>query len=70
MSVQGALPSALFDLNRYARYVVVFQNWLKPAGASFDHLHKQLVAVDERGAQAEYAAVADTHLTLPTILLV
>ena len=47
--------SALFDLNRYARYVVVFQNWLKPAGASFDHLHKQLVAVDERGAQAEIA---------------
>ena len=47
--------SALFNLNRYARYVVVFQNWLKPAGASFDHLHKQLVAVDERGVQAERA---------------
>ncbi|GAA0331899.1 DUF4921 family protein [Micropruina glycogenica] len=46
---------ALFNLNRYARYVVVFQNWLKPAGASFDHLHKQLVAVDERGVQAERA---------------
>ena len=46
---------ALFDLNRYARYVVVFQNWLRPAGASFDHLHKQLVAVDERGVQAERA---------------
>jgi galactose-1-phosphate uridylyltransferase len=36
--------------NRYVRYVVVFQNWLAPAGASFDHLHKQLVAIDERGA--------------------
>ncbi len=47
--------SALFTLNRYARYVVVFQNWLRPAGASFDHLHKQLVAVDERGVQAERA---------------
>lgn len=35
--------------NRYVRYVAVFQNWLKPAGASFDHLHKQLVAIDERG---------------------
>ncbi len=46
---------ALFELNRYARYVVVFQNWLRPAGASFDHLHKQLVAVDERGVQAERA---------------
>jgi galactose-1-phosphate uridylyltransferase len=46
---------ALFDLNRYARYVAVFQNWLRPAGASFDHLHKQLVAIDERGVQHELA---------------
>ncbi len=47
---------ALADLyagNRYARYVAVFQNWLKPAGASFDHLHKQLVAIDDRGVQTE-----------------
>ena len=43
---------ALADMNRtnpYARYVVAFQNWLRPAGASFDHLHKQLVAIDEYG---------------------
>jgi galactose-1-phosphate uridylyltransferase len=42
----------LADLNAtnpYARYVVAFQNWLRPAGASFDHLHKQLVAIDEYG---------------------
>jgi Galactose-1-phosphate uridylyltransferase len=39
--------------NRYVRYVVVFQNWLKPAGASFDHLHKQLVAIDTRGTANE-----------------
>ncbi len=47
---------ALRDLyinNRYIRYIAVFQNWLKPAGASFDHLHKQLVAIDERGVQNE-----------------
>ena len=48
---------ALFDLNRYARFVVVFQNWLRPAGASFDHLHKQLVAIDERGVQSERAVL-------------
>lgn len=41
----------LYARNRYAPYVVAFQNWLKPAGASFDHLHKQLVAIDERGHQ-------------------
>ena len=39
--------------NRYVRYVAVFQNWLKEGGASFDHLHKQLVAIDERGAANE-----------------
>ena len=43
----------LYLSNRYIRYVVVFQNWLAPAGASFDHLHKQLVAIDERGASNE-----------------
>lgn len=39
----------LYRRNRYVRYVAAFQNWLKPAGASFDHLHKQLVAIDEHG---------------------
>ncbi len=43
----------LYLSNRYVRYVVVFQNWLSAAGASFDHLHKQLVAIDERGAYNE-----------------
>jgi len=36
-----------------ARYVAAFQNWLRPAGASFDHLHKQVVAIDEHGPQVE-----------------
>jgi galactose-1-phosphate uridylyltransferase len=45
----------LFANNRYIRYVAVFQNWLKQAGASFDHLHKQLVAIDERGVQNDLA---------------
>jgi galactose-1-phosphate uridylyltransferase len=36
--------------NRYVRYVSVFQNWLRPAGASFDHLHKQL-GLDEWATQ-------------------
>lgn len=43
----------IYVTNRYVRYVAVFQNWLRPAGASFDHLHKQLVAIDERGVQNE-----------------
>ncbi|MCE7932971.1 MAG: DUF4921 family protein [Chlorobi bacterium CHB2] len=40
----------IVERNRYVRYVSVFQNWLKGAGASFDHLHKQLVGLDEWGA--------------------
>ena len=43
----------LYEANRWVRYVAVFQNWLRPAGASFDHLHKQLVAIDERGVSAQ-----------------
>ena len=46
----------LYQQNPHVRYVSVFQNWLKPAGASFDHLHKQVVAIDEIGRQNEAAA--------------
>lgn len=42
----------LYTQNRYVTYVQVFQNWLKPAGASFEHLHKQLVSIDERSVNA------------------
>ncbi len=43
----------LYGLDRHVRYVATFQNWLKPAGASFDHLHKQLVAIDDFSVQTE-----------------
>ena len=50
----------LYRDNPHARYVSVFQNWLTPAGASFAHLHKQLVAIDETPAKTdrELAALA------------
>jgi len=41
--------AALYTGNVFAAQVAIFQNWLAPAGASFDHLHKQLVAIDELG---------------------
>ena len=44
---------SIFANNRYVRYISVFQNWLSSAGASFDHLHKQLVAIDEWGVGIE-----------------
>lgn len=43
----------LYQSNHYVKYVQVFQNWLKPAGASFDHLHKQLVSIDQRPVNAQ-----------------
>ncbi len=48
-----------------AAYVAVFQNWLRPAGASFEHLHKQLVAIDEHGPQTDHELrllAGDRHL--------
>lgn len=39
--------------NRYVRSLSVFKNWLPPAGATFDHLHTQIVAIDEWGESME-----------------
>ncbi len=36
--------------NPHVRYVSVYQNWLAQAGASFDHLHKQVLGADTWGA--------------------
>lgn len=50
---------ALEDIYRNqpaARYVSVFQNWLAPAGASIEHLHKQLVGIDSYGPQVQREA--------------
>ncbi len=43
----------IYDMNRYVRYISIFQNWLAPAGASFNHIHKQLVALDEWGISVQ-----------------
>ncbi|WP_026459646.1 DUF4921 family protein [Schaalia suimastitidis] len=55
----------LYRLDPAVRYVATFQNWLKPAGASFDHLHKQLVAIDEHSVQTQ--AEADRLIHDPDI---
>lgn len=47
----------LYETRPAALYVAAFQNWLRPAGASFDHLHKQVVAIDEHGPQVEHERV-------------
>lgn len=49
--VEATIATArkLYDDNQHIAYVSVFQNWLAPAGASFEHLHKQLVGLDRLG---------------------
>jgi galactose-1-phosphate uridylyltransferase len=51
----------IYQHNPFIRYVTIFQNWLQPAGASLDHLHKQLVGLDEWGTsiQAEVEIARD-----------
>lgn len=49
-----AAMTDIYRHNRYVRYVAVFQNWLRPAGASFEHLHRQLVGLDEWGTALEW----------------
>jgi galactose-1-phosphate uridylyltransferase len=41
--------AAIARENPHVRHVAVFQNWLAGAGASFDHLHKQLMGLDREG---------------------
>ncbi|MDX9758018.1 MAG: DUF4921 family protein [Bacteroidota bacterium] len=52
----AAIVDAMNDIaanNRYVRSISVFKNWLRPAGATFDHLHTQIVAIDEWGESME-----------------
>lgn len=58
MALSVEAMAALYAANRSAVYVSVFQNWLKPAGASFEHLHRQVVAIDEVGAHVLSASNA------------
>lgn len=61
----------LLERGEHVRAVAVFQNWLRPAGATFDHLHKQLVAIDELGpeTQAVLARLAERPDATETDLL-
>ncbi len=43
----------MFETGPLVANVAVFQNWLAAAGASFDHLHKQLVGIDTLGRRRE-----------------
>lgn len=48
-----AAMSAMIESNPLVKNVATFQNWLSPAGASFDHLHKQIVGLDDLGRRRE-----------------
>lgn len=42
--------------NKYISFIAIFQNWMHPAGASFDHWHKQILALDFWGLPLEREA--------------
>lgn len=50
MSFTLAAATDIARENPHVRYVSIYQNWLAPAGASFDHLHKQVLGIDAWGA--------------------
>jgi galactose-1-phosphate uridylyltransferase len=57
--------SDILTHNPLAQYVAVFQNWLSPAGASFEHLHKQILGSDRPGPYPDallQASLADPDL--------
>jgi galactose-1-phosphate uridylyltransferase len=49
MSFTLAAAQDIMRDNPHVRYVSIYQNWLAPAGASFDHLHKQVLGIDAWG---------------------
>ncbi len=53
IAVTVGATRAMFEAEPLVANVAVFQNWLRPAGASFDHLHKQLVGIDTLGRRRE-----------------
>lgn len=36
----------IYQNNSFVRYVCVYTNWLRDAGASFEHLHRQVIGID------------------------
>jgi galactose-1-phosphate uridylyltransferase len=50
MSFTLAAATDIARENPHVRYCSIYQNWLAPAGASFDHLHKQVLGIDAWGA--------------------
>ena len=40
---------SIYDENPHARFAAMFQNWGRAAGASREHLHRQIMALDEWG---------------------
>lgn len=39
----------VLESNRFVNYIAVYTNWLRDAGASYEHLHRQIMGVDRLG---------------------
>lgn len=42
---------SIYSDNPFVKYVAVYTNWRRDAGASFEHLHRQIIGVDRFGQQ-------------------
>ncbi len=43
----------IYKNNPFVRFVCVYTNWLRDAGASFEHLHRQIIGMDRYGDEIE-----------------
>ncbi len=43
----------IYRNNPFVQFVCVYTNWLRDAGASFEHCHRQLIGLDCHGAEIE-----------------
>jgi len=51
----------MISRNPFIQFISIFQNWLSSAGASFEHWHKQILALDFWGKPLEREAISTSN---------
>jgi galactose-1-phosphate uridylyltransferase len=57
--------ASIYANNAFLKYVGVYTNWRRDAGASFEHLHRQVIGVDQLGfhlQNRQKLAASDQHI--------
>ncbi len=56
---------SIYQNNPFLKFVAVYTNWRRDAGASFEHLHRQVIGVDRLGhhlQKTQKLAASDQHI--------